>query len=446
MQRTDSRPKSHEMYEKLCSVIPGGVNSPVRACQAMQMTPIVAESAQNDMLTDHDGFSYIDYCMSWGALIHGHAHPEINRACLLQMQKGTSYGATSAIEHALAEKIVRFVPSCQKVRFVSSGTEATMSAVRLARGYSEKPIVVTFSGCFHGHADYFLVQAGSGVTLLSESSSKGIPKELVRSTIQLPYNDEKALDNLLQDTKIASQIACFIIEPIAANMGVVPATKSFLKLLRQRSQELGAVLIFDEVISGFRVTKGGAQELYGVIPDLTCFGKIVGGGFPLAGFGGKAAIMDFLAPIGPVYQSGTLSGNPVAAQAGLQALQLLEEPELYTRLKKKAEIITEPVREFLHKKSINACIQTAESLFTLFFGRTEVRNFHEAKACDQEMYKRFFQFLFNKGIFIAPLQFEAFFVSDAHTQEHLIYTRDAILEFLTHLTHRGAKGEFLTPS
>lgn len=430
MSRIQMRPKSHALYEKLCRVIPGGVNSPVRACKAMQMLPIVVESAQEDTLTDCDNFSYIDYCMSWGALLHGHAHPKILSACIKQMHKGTSYGATTGIEQALAEKITAFVPSCEKVRFVSSGTEATMSAIRLTRGYTNRPLIVTFSGCYHGHADYFLVQAGSGVSTLASASSKGIPQELIESTLQLPYNDCDALEKLFADREIASKIAGVILEPIAANMGLVHASKPFLHLLRKKTAENGSLLIFDEVITGFRVAKGGAQQLLNITPDLTCFAKIVGGGFPLAAFGGPAHIMDLLAPLGPVYQAGTLSGNPVASQAGLETLTLLDTPGFYEALNQKARIITDPIDKFLKDSALNACIQVQGSFFTLFFGQKHVHNFEQAKGCNPETYKQFFHFLFEKGIYIPPLQLEALFVSMAHTQKHLEYTRDTILTFL----------------
>lgn len=430
MSRIYERPKSTHIYENLCKVIPGGVNSPVRACKAMQMTPLVVHSASGDTLIDQDGLSYIDYCMSWGALIHGHAHPTILKGISEQIHKGTSYGATTEIEEQLARKIVSHVPSCEKIRFVSSGTEATMSAIRLARGYTSRPLILTFSGCYHGHADYFLVKAGSGVSLLPEASSKGIPEELVQSTLQLPFNDCEAFVKLMQDPSIASKIACCIIEPIAANMGLVLPSYEFLELVRKKTEETDALLVFDEVITGFRTSLGGAQEKYKIQPDLTTFGKIVGGGLPLAAFAGRKDIMDLLAPLGPVYQAGTLSGNPIACRAGLEALQMLEEPGFFNKLKEKTDIITKPVQDYIEKHSLNACIQTEGSLFTLFFGQKSVHNFEQAKQCDTALYKQFFHHMFNKGIYIAPLQFEALFVSMAHTQEHLEYTKDAIIEFL----------------
>lgn len=425
------RPHSQATYERLCRVIPGGVNSPIRACTAMGQLPMVVESGSGDTLIDVDGHAYIDYCGSWGPLIHGHAHPAILEAAQKRMAKGTTFGVTSAIEEALASEVVRLIDSIDKVRFVSSGTEATMSAVRLARGFTKREWIVKFSGNYHGHADFFLVQAGSGVLGLSPtSSSAGIPDDIVKNTICLPYNDVEACERLFQDARYRDKIAAVILEPIAGNIGVVPASLEFIKTLRKLTEQSGTLLIFDEVITGFRVGIQGAQGYYGVKPDLTCLGKIVGGGFPAAAFGGRQEIMDCLAPLGPVYQAGTLSGNPVAMEAGLQALKLLQAPGFYEELDRKTDLLLQPIAQKLEEKNLNACIQRVGSMFTLFFGRHEVRNGEEAKTVDGKKYAALFRFLFEKGVYIPPLANEAWFISSAHTDANLIKTRELVLEFL----------------
>ncbi len=428
--RISDRPKSKKCYEKLCEVIPGGVNSPVRAFCDLDVHPIVVESGQGSRITDADGNEYIDYCMSWGALIHGHSHPQIVEAATSRLKMGSSFGCTTEIEGKLARKITQLMPSCEKVRMVSSGTEATMTAVRVARGYTKRSLVIKFAGCYHGHADFFLLQAGSGVTRLPESSSSGIPQEILSTTLCLPYNDCEAFSRLLDDPKIQDMLAAVIIEPMAANMGLVPATQEFLDLIRRRTKECGALLIFDEVITGFRVALGGAQSLYGITPDLTCFGKVMGAGFNAAGFGGKACIMDVLAPIGSVYQAGTLSGNPVASQAGLEALELCSEPGFYEALDKKARIITDPVRELILEREMPFCLTAQGSLFTLFCGVKSVLSQADAKAQDQGLFKKLFYTLFNSGIYMPPSPYESWFVSMAHSDKELEMTRDIICDFL----------------
>jgi len=423
------REKSKEIYEKLCKVIPGGVNSPVRAGIGNGFTPLVADFALEDQVVDADGRKYIDYCGSWGALIHGAAHPEILAAAKMRMEKGTSFGITTAIEEKIASKIVSLVPSVEKIRFVSTGTEATMSAIRLARGFTGRQIIIKFSGNYHGHADFFLVKAGSGVSSLPQSSSSGIPEECVKHTLCLPFNDVKSCLAVFNNLCFAQKIAAVILEPIAGNMGVVPASTEFIQMLREETKKQGALLIFDEVMTGFRVALGGAQSLYQVTPDLTCFAKIIGGGFPAAAFGGKREIMDCLAPLGSVYQAGTLSGNPVAMEAGLKTLTLLEVPGFYEELKRKTDLITEPVNQFLKERNIAACIQQSGSMFTLFFGLKEVRNAEEASLYDKAAFTRFFKYMFDNGVYIPPLQMEAWFVSNAHTDEHLIKTRDLIINY-----------------
>jgi len=425
------RTVTEKRYESLCQVIPGGVNSPVRSCKAMGQLPMVVDSAQGDTLVDVDGHSYIDYCGSWGALIHGHAHPTIVKSVQSRIAKGTSFGITSSIEEALASQIVKAIDSIEKIRFVSSGTEATMSAVRLARGFTKRDLIVKFNGNYHGHADFFLVEAGSGVFNLSPtSSSAGIPADLVKLTLSLPYNDHEACKAVFEHLDYRDRIAAVILEPIAANMGVVPATAEFIRFLREQTRKIGALLIFDEVITGFRIGLQGAQGYYGVKPDLTCFGKIIGGGFPAAAFGGRNEIMDYLAPLGPVYQAGTLSGNPIAMEAGLQALLLLQQKGFYEELLKKTERLINPIWEAIKRKNAPMCIQQVGSMFTIFFGRREVRNMEEAKQLDQEAFARFFRYLFDQGIYIPPSPHEAWFVSSAHQDGNLDRTRDAILAFI----------------
>lgn len=426
------RTKSQNIYDKLCQVIPGGVNSPVRSCKGVEQLPLVAERGFGDLLFDADGHSYIDFCGSWGALIHGHAHPAILAAATTQMALGTSFGITTEIEEKIAAKVVNLVDSVEKIRFVSSGTEATMSAVRVARGYTGRKLIVKFDGNFHGHADFFLVRAGSGVLELNQNaSSAGIPETIVQDTISLPYNDEYSCKKFLMDPANRKRIAGVILEPIAANMGVVPATESFLKMLRAVTEEIGALLIFDEVITGFRVALAGAQALYGIKPDLTCFGKIIGGGFPAAAFGGRREIMDCLAPLGAVYQAGTLSGNPVAMAAGLQALTLLEHENFYVNLRHKTKILTGPIQEYLqaHPK-LEVCLQEKGSMFTLFFGSRQVSNMTEAQQCNGQLFGNFFRYMFDHGVYIPPLQWEAWFISNAHTEENLMKTSDLVVAFL----------------
>lgn len=424
------RSKSKTYFEKLSTMIPGGTNSPVRAFKGLGIDPMIVDRGVEDLVYDLDGNAYIDYCGSWGPLIHGHSHPEIIAVAQEQLSKGTTFGIISSVEEKLASIIIKNVPSIKKIRFVSSGTEATMSAARLARGFTGRDLLVKFSGHYHGHADFFLVQAGSGVFGLSPtSSSAGIPEDIVRHTACLPFNDTEGCRKFLLDPENRSRIAGVILEPIAGNMGCVASKPGFLKMLRDVTQEIGALLIFDEVMTGFRVSLGGAQELYGIEPDLTCFAKIIGGGFPAAAFGGREDIMNCLAPLGQVYQAGTLSGNPVAMVTGYKAIEMLERKGVYEELQEKTHLITEPVREMLKDKNLNACIQGVGSMFTLFFGRREVTNMEEAKECDLEAFAHFFRYMFEHGVYIPPAQYEAWFVSLAHKKEHLLKTRDLILSY-----------------
>ena len=427
------RTKSAKAYEELKNVIPGGVNSPVRAFLSLGISPVVVDNGKGEWIQDVDGNSYVDFCMSWGALIHGHVHPDVMEAALKRMMKGTTFGITTEIEGRLAKKIIQHMPSIERLRFVSSGTEATMSAARLARGFTKRDLIVKFSGNFHGHGDFFLVKAGSGVAFLPESSSTGIPADIVKNTVSLPYNDIEGVRKFLRDPVNANKIACVIIEPIAANMGVVSSTPEFIQMLREETQKIGALLIFDEVVNGFRVALGGAQSIYGLKPDLTCVAKIVGGGFPAAGFGGRRDIMDCLAPQGAVYQGGTLSGNPVAMEAGLKTLEMLEQPGVYPELTRKTKLITGPVKEFIEKNNINACVQEAGSMFTLFFGLKKVKNMEEAFKLDLKMFAKFFSYMLENGVYLPPSQYEGWFISTVHTDESILRTKDLVLSFLKNL-------------
>jgi glutamate-1-semialdehyde 2,1-aminomutase len=429
------RSRSQAVFNRLCQVIPGGVNSPVRACKGMGQLPMVVEEGRGDCLIDVDGHTYIDYCCSWGALIHGHAHPVILESVQKRAAKGSTFGITSAIEEQLASEVVHLISSVDQIRFVSSGTEATMSVARLARGFTGKDIIVKFSGNYHGHGDFFLVQAGSGVLGLSPtSSSAGIPEDIVKHTVCLPYNDLEAASVFFRNASVHNHIAAVILEPIAGNMGVVPATFEFLRLLREETQRIGALLIFDEVITGFRVGLQGAQGYYQIQPDLTCFGKIIGGGFPAAAFGGRKEIMSHLAPIGPVYQAGTLSGNPVAMEAGLQALKMVQEPCFYEQLEEKTRFLLNPIQQLITQKQLSIGIQQIGSMFTLFFGKKEVRNLEEAKQVNADQYAHFFRYLFENGIYIPPSPHEAWFISSAHTKDNLKITQTVILDFLNQIS------------
>lgn len=428
-QSTFAPPTSGEVYAAACRVIPGGVNSPVRSFSHLGTTPLMIESAYADEVIDLEGKSYIDFCMSWGALIHGHAHPLIVEAVQKRVAKGSSFGTTTLVETRIAQKVASLVPCVEEVRFVSSGTEATMSAARLARGATNRDLVIKFTGGYHGHADGFLIAAGSGLATLnlnSTSSSKGVPDAFVRSTLSLPYNDERSFLEAIN--RVGDRVACVIIEPVAGNMGVVPASSSFLKLLREETRKAGALLIFDEVITGFRIARGGASEVYGVEPDLVCLGKIVGGGFPAAAFGGKREIMEHLAPQGGVYQAGTLSGNPVAMEAGLQALTLLERDGFYEELQQKVDHFAEPIEQLIGEKDLPCVLNRVGSMFTLFLGKKKVATYEP--DLDSSLFAEFFHALLDKGIFLSPSAYETSFISHAHTVRHLEQASDAICQFL----------------
>ncbi len=432
-KKIGERDRSASVFRASEAVIPGGVNSPVRSFYHLNMAPLIVASGSGDTIVDVDSNSYIDYCCSWGALILGHCQPDVVRDVKAQVDRGSSFGIATECEQQLAQLVTQLVPSVQKIRFVSSGTEATMSAIRLARGFTGRDLLVKFNGNYHGHSDSLLVKAGSGATDLSgESFSAGVPKGVIEQTVSLPYNDVEGVRAFLLANK--SRIAAVILEPIAGNMGLVPASQAFIDMLGQTTKAIAALLIFDEVITGFRAHLKGAQNLYGATPDLTCFGKVIGGGYPLAAFGGRAEIMDHLAPLGPVYQAGTLSGNPVAVTAGLATLKQLQVPYFYENLEAKTRRLTAPIAAFITKHRLPACITQAGSLFTLFFGPRQVASQNDLQDLDCKRFESFFKFLFERGIYAPPSAYEAWFVSAAHTEEHLDYTAQVILEFLTEIS------------
>ncbi len=418
--------KSKAYFSEAVKVIPGGVNSPVRACKSVGADPIFFERGEGAYLLDADGNLYIDYVASWGPLILGHAHPEVVAAVKAAAEGGTSFGAPTWAEVELAQLICECVPSIEKVRLVNSGTEATMSAVRLARGFTGRKKIVKFDGCYHGHADSFLVKAGSGVATLGIPGSPGVPEEIVANTVSLPYNDLAAVRDCF--AKMGKEIAAVIVEPIAGNMGVVPPEPGFLEGLREITREHGALLIFDEVITGFRVSLGGAQALYGIEPDLTCLGKIIGGGLPVGAYGGKAEIMDHIAPEGPVYQAGTLSGNPLAVAAGLSTLRVLTRPGTYEKLEELSAWLFEGLSEAACEAGLEVTGNRVGSRMTLFFRGGKVTNFAEAAASDTARYGAFWRAMVERGIYLAPSQFEAAFVSLAHTEEEVELTLEAARE------------------
>ncbi len=424
-----SRTNSETLFERACQVLPGGVNSPVRAFFSLEMTPLVVARGLGDTIWDVDGHTYIDFCGSWGSLILGHVHPQVARAAIAQINHGSSFGITTEIEEILASQIIRHMPSIEKIRFVSSGTEATMSALRLARGYTGKDLILKFDGNYHGHADHLLIGAGSGVSFLPPGSA-GVPEEMVRFTRSMPYNDVAATRAFLRDNR---NIAAVILEPIAANMGLVPATLEFLEMLREETAKTGALLIFDEVVTGFRVGLHGVQGLYGIKPDLTCLAKIIGGGFPAAAFGGKREIMERLAPLGDVYQAGTLSGNPVAMSAGLAVLRELEKPGFYDQLEAKTHQLLKPVAEIIQRKKLKVYLSQKGSMFSFFFGVDKASSKDDLKTLDHALFKQFFAFLFDRGIYFSPSPYETCFISSAHTDEHLRYTQEQLCIFFEKL-------------
>ena len=409
--------RSASFFDKACQIIPGGVNSPVRACKSVGCDPLFVARAKGCMITDVDGNKFIDFVGSWGPMILGHGHPDVVKAICETAADGTSFGAPTPLEVELAEMVCDSVPSLEKVRFVNSGTEATMSAVRLARGYTGRNMVVKFDGCYHGHADSFLVKAGSGVITLGIPGSPGVPDDIVKNTLSIPYNNIEELETTLRDEKL--DIACVIVEPVAGNMGVVVPEIAFLRKLRELTNELGIVLIFDEVITGFRLALGGAQERFNIMPDLTCLGKIIGGGLPVGAYGGKKKIMDNIAPDGPVYQAGTLSGNPLAMAAGLAMLKVVREPGFYEALEEKSDSYVEQLTSIAADAPVPTVLNRIGSMMTCFFTGDPVTDFKSAMKADTKRYGQHFRQMLATGIWLAPSQFEAAFVSAAHDRIHL---------------------------
>jgi glutamate-1-semialdehyde 2,1-aminomutase len=414
------RIKSKRLFERAVQKIPGGVNSPVRAFKAVGGNPIFIRSAKGSKIVDVDGNASIDYVGSWGPMILGHAHPHVLSAIQKVMRKGTSFGAPCELEVRLAEEVCRAVPSIQKVRFVSSGTEAVMSAVRAARGFTGRKKIIKFDGCYHGHADYLLVKAGSGAQTLGQPDSAGVPPEFTTETLVAHFNDMTSVEALFK--AYPSEIAAVIVEPVVGNMGVILPRDGFLKKLRDICDREEALLIFDEVMTGFRLAYGGAQELYGVKPDLTTLGKIVGGGLPVGAYGGRTEIMDQVAPIGPVYQAGTLSGNPVAMAAGLETVKILKATKPYRKLEKTTKALCDGLREAAKSAGVPLTVAQAGSMFTVFFDGREVRNAEDARRCDTARFARFFCDMLDNGVYLAPSQFEACFVSTAHSEKDIAKT------------------------
>ncbi|MCP4601881.1 MAG: glutamate-1-semialdehyde 2,1-aminomutase [Proteobacteria bacterium] len=406
--------KSKELFERAKQVIPGGVNSPVRAFRAVGGEPIFIKQGTGSKMVGADGTSYIDFVASWGPLIAGHAPGEVIGAIVDAANRGTSYGAPTELEVELAEKICAHVESVEMVRLTSSGTEATMSALRLARGFTKRDAIVKMEGCYHGHADHLLVKGGSGLATFGEPDSAGVPTDFAAHTLTAPFNDADSVTRIFDEH--GERIAAVVIEPVAGNMGVIPPHPGYLERLRELCDNNGALLIFDEVITGFRLGLGGAQSLYGVQPDLTCFGKIIGGGLPVGAFGGPKRVMEMLAPLGPVYQAGTLSGNPLAVSAGLAVLSILEKEGTYDRLEELGARLGDGLLEVAQKAKVTATVNRVGSMMTLFFGKGPIRNFQDAAACDTDRYGVFHQAMLAEGVYLAPSAFEATFVSLAHTE------------------------------
>lgn len=411
------RPRSAEIFARGERVLVGGVNSPVRAFGSVGGAPLVIERAEGARVFDADGRAYLDFVCSWGALILGHAHPRVTAAIQEQAARGTSYGITSPLEIELAEKIRRAVPAMEMVRFVSSGTEAAMSAVRLARAFTKRDLILKFEGCYHGHADPFLVKAGSGLATLGLAASPGVPDALAALTLNAPYNDLSAVERAFESHR--GRVAAVIVEPVAANMGVVPPEPGFLRGLREITERDGSLLVFDEVITGFRVSYGGAQQLYGVTPDLTILGKIIGGGLPVAAYGGSRSVMQMVAPLGPVYQAGTLSGNPLAMRAGLETLALLEAPGFYEKLERSSHRFADGLRGAAQACGLPCTVNQVGSLVTPFFTASPVKSYPDAKKADTERFGQFFNAMLDRGMLLPPSQFEALFISSAHTDEDI---------------------------
>ncbi|MFW5854610.1 MAG: glutamate-1-semialdehyde 2,1-aminomutase [Thermodesulfobacteriota bacterium] len=425
---------SCKYFEDALRIIPGGVNSPVRACKSVGGEPLFIDKAEGSRITDIDGNSYIDYVGSWGPMILGHNHPEVIRFIESVLSKGTSFGAPTVLEVELAQTVVAAVPSMDMVRMVNSGTEATMSAIRLARAFTGRDAILKFDGCYHGHADTLLVEAGSGVATLGIPGSPGVPKCVVEQTLSLPYNDIETLKSTMD--RRGDEIACIIVEPVAGNMGAVPPAEGFLEALRTETEKHGTLLIFDEVMTGFRVAYGGAQTLYGITPDLTCLGKVIGGGLPVGAYGGRAEIMGKVAPQGPMYQAGTLSGNPLAMAAGLATLRELQKPGFYEALEKISTRLAVGLQGAAVAIGMPVTFNRVGSMLGMFFTEQAVTNFADAKTANLEMFAAYYRGMLERGVYLAPSQFEASFVSAAHSREDADYTVRAASEVFQILTKK----------
>ncbi len=417
------RQASEALFEKAVKLIPGGVNSPVRSCKSVGGRPLFINGAKGAEIVDADGNSYIDYIGSWGPMIVGHNHPQVLAGVEAALSRGMSFGAPTDLEVELAEMVVAAVPSIEMVRMVNSGTEATMSAVRLARGVTGRDVIVKFDGCYHGHADTLLVSAGSGVATQGIPGSPGIPADVIKNTLSLPYNDAKAVTRLFAER--GHTIAAVIVEPVVGNMGLVTPAAGFLETLRQETRQHGSLLIFDEVMSGFRVAYGGAQERFGIMPDITCLGKVIGGGMPVGAYGAGKDIMRHIAPEGDIYQAGTLSGNPVAMAAGIACLKLLQQPGVYDELENMSRILITGLKRVADEAGIPVQVDCCGAMLGMFFSDQPVTDFKSAKKSDLDRFAAYYRGMLERGIFLAPSQFEAFFISTAHTRVDIDKTLDA---------------------
>ncbi|MFH1009101.1 MAG: glutamate-1-semialdehyde 2,1-aminomutase [Candidatus Latescibacterota bacterium] len=419
---------SAQLFNQARKVMPGGVNSPVRAFRSVNLDPVFIASGKGCKIIDVDGKEYIDFVGSWGPLILGHAHEEVLEAIRETAKRGTSFGAPTHLEIRLAEKIIQMVPSVEMVRMVNSGTEATMSAIRLARGYTDRDQFIKFEGCYHGHGDSFLIKAGSGALTLGEPNSPGVTQGTARDTLNARFNDLASVRQLFEET--GKDIAAIIVEPIAGNMGVIPPLPGFLEGLRALCDQYGSLLILDEVMTGFRVHPGGAQTLFGIQPDLTTMGKVIGGGLPVAAYGGKKEVMEAVSPSGSVYQAGTLSGNPLAMAAGLKTLEILSRPGFYEDLNRKSEFFFTEVERNIEENALPLTVNHVGSMGCLFFKEGTVETFEDTQQADTEKFAQYFGHLLQKGIYIAPSQFEATFISAAHSDDDLITALDAMSDSL----------------
>jgi len=414
---------SCELFDQALKIIPGGVNSPVRACRSVGTSPLFIDRADGAYIYDSDGNRYIDYVGSWGPMILGHRHLSVMDAISDTLKRGTSFGAPTDLEIKLAEMIISAVGSIEMIRMVNSGTEAAMSAIRLARGVTGRDTIIKFDGCYHGHADNLLVEAGSGVATLGIPGSPGVPSSCVADTLSIPYNDIDCIRQVMESK--GKDVACIIVEPVAGNMGLVTPADGFLETLRDLADKHGSILIFDEVMSGFRVAYGGAQSIYNVFPDLTCLGKIIGGGLPVGAYGGKREIMEHVAPKGSVYQAGTLSGNPVAMSAGIATLEQLKQPGFYNLLSEKSDRLKKGLEMAAQKADIKVQVYNVGSMLCMFFTEGNIRNFDDAKKCDLNTFSAYYKGMRQNGVYLAPSQFETLFISQAHDNEQIDLTIQA---------------------